>query len=90
MPSLSKRKRFCVYGRYLVCRHRPVVFDLPKIEGVSDALNASSAVLTACAAGTLSPGEAVEVMGLISSHVRVLEMTEIEAMLTALEKARQP
>src|SRR5258708_3319573 len=28
-------------------RDRPVVFDLPKIEGVSDALNASSAVLTA-------------------------------------------
>jgi hypothetical protein len=21
MPLLSKRKRFCVYGRYLVCRH---------------------------------------------------------------------
>ena len=71
-------------------RDRPVVFDLPKIEGVSDALNASSAVLTACAAGTLSPGEAVEVMGLISGHVRVLEMTEIEARLTAVEKARQP
>ena len=71
-------------------RDRPVVFDLPKIEGASDALNASSAVLTACAAGTLSPGEAVEIMGLISSYVRVLEMTEIEAKLTALEKARQP
>ena len=71
-------------------RDRPVVFDLPKIEGVSDALNASSAVLTACAAGTLSPGEAVEVMGLISGHVRVLEMTEIGARLTAVEKARQP
>ena len=56
-------------------RDRPVVFDLPNIEGVSDALNASSAVLTACAAGTLSPGEAVEVMGLISSHIRVLEIT---------------
>jgi hypothetical protein len=71
-------------------RDRPVVFELPKIEGVSDVLNASSAVLTACAAGTLSPGEAVEVMGLISSHVRVLDMTEIEARLTAMEKARQP
>jgi Family of unknown function (DUF5681) len=71
-------------------RDRPVVFDLPKIEGVSDALNASSAVLMACAAGTLSPGEAVEITGLISSHVRVLEMTEIETRLTALEKARQP
>jgi hypothetical protein len=71
-------------------RDRPVVFDLPKIEGATDALNASSAVLTACAAGTLSPGEAVEIMGLISTHVRVLEMTDIEARLIALEKARQP
>jgi Family of unknown function (DUF5681) len=71
-------------------RDRPVVFDLPKIEGATDALNASSAVLKACAAGTLSPGEAVEIMGLISTHVRVLEMTDIEARLIALEKARQP
>jgi Family of unknown function (DUF5681) len=71
-------------------RDRPVVFDLPKIEGATDALNASSAVLKACAAGTLSPGEAVEIMGLISTHVRVLEMTDIEARLIALEKAHQP
>jgi Family of unknown function (DUF5681) len=79
--------RLCLERLLPPRRDRPVVFD---IEGVSDALNASSAVLTACAAGTLSPGEAVEIMGLISSHVRVLEMTEIEASLTALEKARQP
>jgi hypothetical protein len=82
--------RLCLERLLPPRRDRPVVFDIPKIEGVSDALNASSAVLTACAAGTLSPGEAVEIMGLISSHVRVLEMTEIEASLTALEKARQP
>jgi Family of unknown function (DUF5681) len=82
--------RLCLERLLPPRRDRPVVFDLPKIEGVSDALNASSAVLTACAAGNLSPGEAVEVMGLISSHVRVLEMTDIEARLTALEKAQQP
>jgi hypothetical protein len=82
--------RLCLERLLPPRRDRPVVFDIPKIEGVSDALNASSAVLTACASGTLSPGEAVEVMGLISSHVRVLEMTEIEARLTALEKAEQP
>jgi len=81
--------RLCLERLLPPRRDRPVVFDLPKIEGVSDALNASSAVLTACAAGTLSPGEAVEVMGLISSHVRVFEMTDIEARLTALEKAEQ-
>jgi hypothetical protein len=70
-------------------RDRPVVFDLPKIENVNDLVFASSAILRACASGTLSPGETVEIMGLISSHVRVLEMTDIEARLTALEKARQ-
>jgi hypothetical protein len=68
-------------------RDRPVTFDLPKIESVNDALNASSTVLIACAAGTLSPCEAAEIMGLISTHIRMLEVTEIEARLTALEKA---
>jgi hypothetical protein len=82
--------RLCLERLLPPRRDRPIAFDLPNIQSVSDALNASSAVLTACAAGTLSPGEAVEVMGLISTHVRMLEMTEIEARLTALEKAQQP
>jgi hypothetical protein len=71
-------------------RDRPVAFELPKIKTAADALNASSSVLAACAAGTLSPGEATEIMSLISTHVRTLEVTEIEARLTALEEARQP
>src|SRR5262245_12447988 len=81
--------RLCLERLLPPRRDRPIAFDLPIIS-VSDALNASSAVLTACAAGTLSPGEAAEVMGLISTHVRMLEMTDIEARLTALEKAQQP
>src|SRR5262245_43093022 len=81
--------RLCLERLLPPRRDRPIAFDLPIIS-VSDALNASSAVLTACAAGTLSPGEAAEVMGLISTHVRRLEMTDIEARLTALEKAQQP
>ena len=44
-------------------------------------------ILMACAAGNLSPGEGVEVMGLIAGHVRVLEMAEFEARFIALEKA---
>jgi hypothetical protein len=72
-------------------RGRPVTFELPgKIETAADAVHASSLVLTACAAGTLSPGEATEIMGMISSHVRLVEVTELEARLTALEKERQP
>src|SRR5215831_10001939 len=81
--------RLCLERLLPPRRDPPIAFDLPIIS-VSDALNASSEVLTACAAGTLSPGEAAEVMGLISTHVRMLEMTDIEARLTALEKAQQP
>ena len=70
-------------------RDRPVTFDLPNIETAAEALKASSAILAACAAGTLSPGEAAECMNLISIHLRMFEMTEIEARLSALEKAQQ-
>jgi hypothetical protein len=82
--------RLCLERLLPPRRDRPVTFELPKIENVNDLVFASSAILKACASGTLSPGEAVEVMGLISSHVRVLEMTEIEVRVIALEKALQP
>jgi hypothetical protein len=70
-------------------RDRPVTFELPKIESVQDASQAASAVLAACAAGNLSPGEATEIMGLISSYVRTLETTKIAEELAALEKEQQ-
>lgn len=80
--------RLCL-ERLLPPRHdRPVAFDLPKIETASDALNGSSSILAACAAGALTPCEAAQIMDLISTHLRALEVTEIEARLTALEKAR--
>ena len=71
-------------------RDRRVAFEMPVIETAADALKASSAVLAACAAGTLAPSEAAEVMSLIATHVRMLEMHEIEARLIALEQAVLP
>jgi len=59
---------------------------LPKIETVGDARKASSAVLTACAAGEISPSEASEIMRLISSHVETIEVAELEERIAALEK----
>ena len=70
-------------------RERLVEFDLPSIETAADARGASSAVLAACAAGALSPSEASEVMALISTHVRVLEVAELEERLIALEQEQQ-
>jgi hypothetical protein len=71
-------------------RDRPISFDLPKIESVANALSASSAVIASCAAGALSPRDAAEIMGLVSTHIHMLELTEIEARLTSLEKGLKP
>jgi hypothetical protein len=64
-------------------RDRTVEFELPKIESAADLPKASSAVLAACAAGELSPREASEIMGLISTHARMIEVA-------ALEKKQSP
>jgi hypothetical protein len=82
--------RLCLERLLPPRRGRPVAFELPpNIETAADAVRASSAVLTACAAGNLSPSEATEIMSMISSHIRLLETTEIEARLTALEQTKQ-
>jgi uncharacterized protein DUF5681 len=67
-------------------RDRTVEFELPKIETAGDARKATSAVLAACAAGELSPNEASEIMGLISSHVQAIEIAELEDRIAALEE----
>jgi|HubBroStandDraft_6_1064221.scaffolds.fasta_scaffold730228_1 hypothetical protein len=78
--------RFCV-GRLLPpLRDRPVVFDLPPIESAGDLVKAAQAVLAACAAGILSPGEATQVMNLVTSARAFVEGGEFEARLVALEK----
>jgi uncharacterized protein YjaG (DUF416 family) len=71
-------------------RDRLVTFEMPKIESAKDACAASAAILTACANGELSPNEAVELMGLVATHVRLLEETEWEARLAALEAEKTP
>jgi hypothetical protein len=71
-------------------RERTVEFELPKIESAADARKASSAVLTACAAGELSPHEASQIMGLISTHLGAIEVAEREARAAAPEKKPSP
>src|SRR5262249_24252355 len=70
-------------------RGRPVEFEPPKIETAVDSVSASSAVLGACAAAELSPAEAKEVMELFATHVRTIEVAELEERLAALENKQQ-
>jgi hypothetical protein len=81
--------RLCVERFLPARRDRSVEFELPTIKTAADALAASAAVLAACADGALSPSEATEVMALVTSHTRTLELAEIEATLRAFEKEKQ-
>jgi hypothetical protein len=69
-------------------RERTVEFDLPKIESAADAPKASSAIIAACAAGKLSPREASEIMQLILTHVRAIEVAQLAARVDVLESER--
>jgi Family of unknown function (DUF5681) len=81
--------RLCVERILPPRRDRAVEFDLPEIKSVADAANASASVLKACAEGTLSPAEAAEVMALIATHLRtldVLAVNDIQVEFRALKK----
>ena len=79
--------RLCLERLVAPKRERRIAFTLPaQIKSAADAATASSAVLNECAAGNLSPTEASEIMALISSHVRVLEVSDIEARVAVLER----
>ncbi len=63
----------------------PVQFALPRMASAHDAAEAAGAVLQAVSEGDLTPTEGVQVMGLVDSYRRTLEVTELEARLAALE-----
>ena len=66
----------------------PVCFDLPPIKSVADAVEASSAVLSAVAAGDVTPDEAARIMSLLTSHKVLVETGVFERRLEALEAKR--
>jgi hypothetical protein len=63
----------------------PVQFVLPQMTCAGDAAQAAGAVLQAVSEGDLTPTEGAQVMGLVDSYRRTLEVTELEARVAALE-----
>jgi hypothetical protein len=63
----------------------PVEFALPQMKTARDAAEAAGAVLQAVSEGDLTPAEGAQVMGLVDSFRRTLEVTELEARVAALE-----
>ena len=63
----------------------PVQFPMPPMKTAHDAAQAAGAVLEAVSMGELTPTEGAAVMALLDSFRRVLEVTELEARVAALE-----
>lgn len=63
----------------------PIVIDLPVVTTAEDTVAASSAVLAAVAEGEITPDEAGRVMTLLTAHRAILETSELERRIAALE-----
>ena len=64
-------------------------FKLPPLNSAADAAEAMSAVLQAMASGALTPSEGESLSQTITAFLKVFEVVDIEARLTALEKREQ-
>lgn len=80
--------RLCIERISPVRKDAPVEFDLPSIASAKDASEAAQAVLQAVSGGEISPLEGATVMGLVEQFRRILETTELEKRITALEAAK--
>ena len=77
--------RLCIERIAPAPKDQPVSFSLPNMNDALDASEAAGSILTSVSEGELTPIEATRVMGLIDSYRRILELTEIEERLQALE-----
>ena len=65
----------------------PVEFALPTVSNAAEAAKAAGEVLQAVSESVLTPLEATTVMGLVERYGRVLEYSEFEGRIVALERA---
>jgi hypothetical protein len=77
--------RLCLERVAPARKDNPVQFKLPQMTSARDAAEAAAAVLEAVSLGDLTPTEGAQVMGLVDSYRRTIEVTELEARVAALE-----
>lgn len=68
-------------------RDRAVTFKLAPITDGASAAGAMASIVAAVATGELTPGEAADVSKLVDTYARIIEISELEKRLAALEKA---
>ena len=64
----------------------PVSFEMPTMKKTGDLTKVTAKILKSVGAGELSPGEASGLTKLIETHLKAIELTELEDRLAQLEK----
>jgi hypothetical protein len=77
--------RLCLERLLPPRKERPLAVKLPVIKGVAELPRLSSAILAAVSKGELEPGQAAALASLVASHGKVLELSELENRIAALE-----
>ena len=70
-----------------VPRGRAVTFHLPPIGTPADAAGAMAAILEAAARGEVTPEEAATLASVLERYGKLMEVTEMEQRIAALERA---
>ena len=68
--------RLCIERILSPCRERPVRLALPRIENAGDVSAAMTAVTSALARGTLTPGEAERIAIVVETFARAIDTTK--------------
>ncbi len=77
--------RFCLDRIAPARKDRPVPFTLPKLRTVADAIEASSMLVEAAAAGELTPTEAAGLGQLVAGFHGIAEKDELQRRIEAIE-----
>jgi hypothetical protein len=67
---------------------RPINVTLPPMETAADLVKAIGAVVSAVAAGDISPDEGQALSSMIETHRRAIETEDLERRLAAIEAAQ--
>lgn len=81
--------RLCLERIVPPSRERPVVIELPRLVTAADLPAFMARLAELAGGGELTPGEAAALSGLAEAFRKAVELTEIEARLSALEAAQQ-
>lgn len=69
-------------------KDKPIQIDLPKMATSSDLLTAMECITFAVGSGQISPLEGESIARIVDTHIKALELNEIEKRLSCLEKQK--